>query len=162
MADIQDILGTVNEGGEPPKPVEPEEDELRGMLEKREQQQAVGWQHLNRMSSKIIGLALLAGAVAFFSVGSNREWMAAVFQNEPAVPEPAKPTTVPAIFAGALENPDEEALKRAAGMPTKADERARAKDGKLVDQEDIKFAMDLLRFMQGSPEAAPKAGKSDP
>jgi len=155
----------VSEGAEPLKPVEPEEDELRELLEERDHQQAVGWQHLNRISTKIIGLALLAGVVAFLAIGSNRDWLAAMFQNKPPVPEPSKPATVPAIFAGAVENPDEEALKRAAGMPTKADERARAKDGKIIDKEDIKFAMELMQFMQGQPVAEKKVvegdGKSD-
>ena len=155
----------MSEGAEPLKPVEPEEDELRELLEERDHQQAVGWQHLNRISTKIIGLALLAGVVAFLAIGSNRDWLAAMFQNKPPVPEPSKPATVPAIFAGAVENPDEEALKRAAGMPTKADERARAKDGKIIDKEDIKFAMELMQFMQGQPVAEKKVvegdGKSD-
>lgn len=148
----------MSEGEEPPKPVEPEEAELRELLDERDQQQAVGWQHLSRLSTKIIGLALLAGLVAFLAIGSNRDWVAAVFQNKPPVPEPAKPATVPAIFAGAVENPDEEALKRAAGMPTKADERAKAKDGKIIGKEDIKFAMDLMQFMQGPPGTAKRDG----
>lgn len=148
----------MSEGAEPPKPVEPEEDELRDLLDQRDQQQAVGWQQLRRTSSRIIGIVLLAGVVAFLAIGSNRDWVAAMFQNKPSAPEPAKPATVPAIFAGAVENPDEEALKRAAGMPTKADERAKAKDGKIIDQQDIKFAMDLMQFMQGPPEAAKKDG----
>ena len=148
----------MSEGEEPLKPVEPEEDELRDLLDERDQQQAVGWQHLSRISTKIIGVALLVGVVAFFAIGSNRDWVAAMFQNKPSAPEPAKPATVPAIFAGAVENPDEEALKRAAGMPTKADERAKAKDGKIIDKEDIKFAMDLMQFMQGPPGAAKKDG----
>lgn len=145
---------------EPPKPAEPEEDELRQLLEEREEQQAVGWQHLSRISTKIMGLALLAGAVAFLSIGSNRDWVAAMFHDAPPAsePPPAEPATVPSIFAGAVENPDEEALKRAAGMPTKADERAKALDGKLIDKEDIKFAMDLMQFMQGPPAAAKKDG----
>jgi len=148
----------VSEEPELPKPVEPEEDELRELLEERDQQQAVGWQHLSRISTKIIGFSMVAGLVAFLAIGSNRDWVAAMFQNKPPVPEPAKPATVPAIFAGAVENPDEEALKRAAGMPTKADERAKAKDGKIIDKEDIKFAMDLMQFMQGPPGAAKKDG----
>ena len=151
----------MSEGAEPLKPVEPEEDELRELLEERDHQQAVGWQHLNRISTKIIGLALLAGVVAFLAIGSNRDWLAAMFQNKPPVPEPSKPATVPAIFAGAVENPDEEALKRAAGMPTKADERARAKDGKIIDKEDIKFAMELMQFMQGQPVAEKKDAEGD-
>jgi hypothetical protein len=150
---------------EPPKPAEPEEDELRHLLEEREVQQAVGWQHLSRISTKIIGLALVAGVVAFLSIGSNRDWVAAMFQSAPPATAsesaPAKPATVPAIFAGAVENPDEEALKRAAGMPTKADERAKAMDGKIVDKEDIKFAMDLMQFMQGPPAAAKKDGDGE-
>lgn len=149
----------MSEGTEPPKPVEPEEDELRDLLERREQQQAAGWQNLRRTSTKILGLALLAGAVAFVSIGSNRDWVASMFDDTPPAPAPAKPATVPAIFAGAVENPDEEALKRAAGMPTKADERAKAKDGKIIDKEDIKFAMDLMQFMQGP--AAPAAPAPD-
>jgi hypothetical protein len=148
----------VSEGAGPPKPVEPEEDELRDLLDQRDQQQAVGWQQLRRTSSRIIGIVLLAGVVAFLAIGSNRDWVAAMFQNKPPAPEPAKPATVPAIFAGAVENPDEEALKRAAGMPTKADERAKAMNGKIIDKEDIKFAMDLMQFMQGPPEAAKKGG----
>lgn len=150
----------MREETEPPKPAEPEEDELRHLLEEREEQQAVGWQHLSRISTRIIGLALLAGGVAFLSIGSNRDWVAAMFHDAPPVsePAPAKPATVPAIFAGAVENPDEEALKRAAGMPTKADERAKAMDGKIIDKEDIKFAMDLMQFMQGPPAAAKKDG----
>lgn len=151
----------MSEGAEPLKPVEPEEDELRELLEEREQQQAVGWQNLRRTSTKIIGYALLAGAVAFVSIGSNRDWVAAMFQDKPAAPEPVQATTMPAIFAGAVENPDEEALKRAAGMPTKADERARAKDGKIIDQEDIKFAMELMQFMQGEPVAEKKDAQGD-
>lgn len=145
---------------EPPKPAEPEEDELRHLLEEREQQQAVGWQHLNRISTKIIGLSLLVGVVSFLAIGSNRDWVAAMFHDAPPASEPApsKPATVLAVFAGAVEDPDEEALKRAAGMPTKADERAKAKDGKLIDKEDIKFAMDLMQFMQGPPAAANKDG----
>lgn len=145
---------------EPQNPDEPEEDELRHLLEEREQQQAVGWQHLSRISTKLIGLALLAGMAAFLAIGSNRDWVAAMFQDSPPAPAaaPAKPATVPAIFAGAVDNPDEEALKRAAGMPTKADERAKAKDGKIIDKEDIKFAMDLMQFMQGPPAAAKKDG----
>lgn len=148
---------------EPPKPTEPEEYELRQLLEEREEQQAVGWQHLSRISTKIIGLALLAGVVAFLSIGSNRDWVAAMFHDAPPAsePSPAKPATVPAIFAGAVENPDEEALKRAAGMPTKADERAKAMDGKIIDKEDIKFAMDLMQFMQGPPAAAKKGGDGE-
>lgn len=157
MPDIQTILSIVNEGAEPPKPVEPEEGKLRELLEEREQQQAVGWQNLNRISTRIIGVALLVGVVAFVSIGSNREWMAAVFQDKPAAAEPAKPAQVAAIFAGAVEDPDEEALKRAAGMPTKADERAKAKDGKIIGKEDIKFAMDLMQFMQGPAAPAPEA-----
>ena len=151
----------MNEGGEPLKPVEPEEDELRELLEQRERQQADGWQNLRRTSTRILGFGLLAGMIAFLSIGSNRDWVAAVFQDKPTAPEPAKSTTVPAIFAGAVENPDEEALKRAAGMPTKADERAKAKDGKIIDQEDIKFAMDLMQFMQGPAAPVPdgKAGQ---
>ena len=154
----------MNEGEEPLKPVEPEEDELRDLLDERDQQRAVGWQHLSRISTKIIGIVLLVGVVAFLAIGSNRDWVAAMFQNKPPAPEPAKPATVPAIFAGAVDNPDEEALKRAAGMPTKADERAKAKDGKIIDKEDIKFAMDLMQFMQGPPAAAKKDGdgKSGP
>lgn len=148
----------MSEGAEPPKPVEPEEDELRDLLDQRDQQQAVGWQQLRRTSTRIIGIVLLAGVVAFLAIGSNRDWVAAMFQNKPPAPEPAKPATVPAIFAGAVENPDEEALKRAAGMPTKADERAKAMNGKIIDKEDIKFAMDLMQFMQGPPEAAKKVG----
>ena len=145
---------------EPPKPAEPEEDELRDLLEERDQRQALGWQHLRRTSTRVIGFALLAGGVAFLSIGSNRDWVAAMFDDSPPAPAPApaKPATVPAIFAGAVDNPDEEALKRAAGMPTKADERAKAKDGKIIDQQDIKFAMDLMQFMQGPPEAAKKDG----
>ncbi len=150
----------MNEGEEPLKPVEPEEDELRDLLDERDQQRAVGWQQLRRTSTRIIGIVLLAGVVAFLAIGSNRDWVAAMFQNKPPAPEPAKPATVPAIFAGAVENPDEEALKRAAGMPTKADERAKAKDGKIIDKEDIKFAMDLMQFMQGPPGTAKKDGKS--
>jgi hypothetical protein len=149
----------VSEGAGPQKPVEPEEDELRDLLEEREQQQAVGWQHLSRISTKILGFALLAGVVAFVLIGTNRDWVAAMFQDKP--PEAVRPATVPGIFAGAVENPDEEALKRAAGMPTKADERAKAKDGKIIDQEDIKFAMDLMQFMQGPAAPVPdgKAGQ---
>lgn len=150
----------MNESAESLKRVEPEEDELRNLLEEREQQQAVGWQNLRRTATKILGFALLAGVVAFVSIGTNRDWVAAMFQETPPVPAPAQPATVPAIFAGAVENPDEEALKRAAGMPTKADERAKAMDGKIIDQEDIKFAMDLMQFMQGPPEAASKEGES--
>lgn len=148
---------------EPPKPAEPEEDELRDLLEERDRQRAVGWQHLSRISTRVIGFALLAGGVAFLSIGSNRDWVAAMFHDAPPVTAtaPAKPATVPAIFAGAVDNPDEEALKRAAGMPTKADERAKAKDGKIIDQQDIKFAMDLMQFMQGPPEAAKKDGDGD-
>lgn len=148
----------MSEGAEPSKPVEPEEDELRDLLDQRDQQQAVGWQQLRRTSTRIIGIVLLAGVVAFLAIGSNRDWVAAMFQNKPPAPEPAKPATVPAIFAGAVENPDEEALKRAAGMPTKADGMAKAKDGGIIDKEDIKFAMDLMQFMQGPPEAAKKDG----
>ncbi len=150
----------MSEGEDPPKPVEPEEDELRDLLEKREQQQAAGWHNLRRTATRILGFAMLAGVVAFVSIGSNRDWVAAMFHDTPPAPAPAQPATVPAIFAGAVENPDEEALKRAAGMPTKADERAKAMDGKIIDQEDIKFAMDLMQFMQGPPEAASKEGKS--
>lgn len=146
---------------EPPKPAEPEEDELRGLLEERDQRQALGWQHLRRTSTRVIGFALLAGGVAFFAIGSNRDWLAAMFDDSPPAPAPAKPATVPAIFAGAVDNPDEEALKRAAGMPTKADERAKAKDGKIIDQQDIKFAMDLMQFMQGPPAAPKKDGDGD-
>lgn len=151
----------MEEANEASRAAEPDETELRELLETRERQQAAGWQDLRRISTRIIGLAVLAGAAAFLATGWNRDPAADSGVNAPAG-SPVKPTAVPAIFAGAVENPDEEALKRAAGMPTKADERARAKEGKLVDQEDIKFAMDLLQFMQGSPEAAPKAGKSDP
>lgn len=148
---------------EPPRSAEPEEDELRHLLEEREQQHAVGWKHLSRISTKIIGLALLAGMMAFLAIGSNRDWVAALFQDSPAASEPApeKPAKVPAVFAGAVEDPDVEALKRAAGMPTKADERAEAKDGKIIDQEDIRFAMDLMQFMQGPPAAAKKDGDGD-
>ena len=32
------------------------------------------------------------------------------------------------------------------------------KDGKIIDQQDIKFALDLMQFMQGPPEAAKKDG----
>jgi hypothetical protein len=31
-------------------------------------------------------------------------------------------------------------------------------NGKIIDKEDIKFAMDLMQFMQGPPEAAKKGG----
>ena len=148
----------MSEGPDAQKPAEPEEEELRDLLEKRERQQAVGWQNLRRTATRILGFALFVGVVAFFSIGSNRDWMAAMFQNKQPAPEPAKPATVPAIFAGAVENPDEEALKRAAGMPTKADGMAKAKDGGIIDKEDIKFAMDLMQFMQGPPEAAKKDG----
>ena len=148
----------MSEEREPPKSAEPEEDELRGLLEERDQQRAVGWQHLSRISTKIIGFSLLAGLVAFLATGSNRDWAAAMFHDTPPAAAPAKPATVPAIFAGAADNPDEEALKRAAGMPTKADERAKAKSGKIIDQQDIKFAMDLMQFMQGPPAAAKKDG----
>lgn len=142
--------------------MEPEEAELRDLLEDREQLQAVGWQRLSQTSTRIIGFALLAAVAAFLAIGSNRDWVAAMFRGTPATPEPAKPAAVPAIFAGAVENPDEEALKRAAGMPTKADERAKASDGKIIGKEDIKFAMELLQFMQGPTGGVPKDGKSGP
>ena len=76
----------MNEGEEPLKPVEPEEDELRDLLDERDQQRAVGWQHVSRISTKI------------------------------------------------------------------------------SYKEDIKFAMDLMQFMQGPPAAAKKDGdgKSGP
>lgn len=149
----------MNNEAEPPKAAEPEEDELRDLLDERDQRTAVGWQSLNRTSTRIIGLALVLGMIIFLAVGSNRDWIAAMFDDKPPAPAPAKPATVPAIFAGAMENPDEEALKRAAGMPTKADERAKARDGKIINKEDIKFAMELMQFMHGPPEKAAKDGK---
>ncbi len=152
----------MEETNKPSRADEPDEGELRALLETRERQQADRWQDLRRVSTRIIGLAFVAGAVAFLATGWNREPAAADAGGNPQAGAPVKPTAVPAIFAGAVENPDEEALKRAAGMPTKAEERAKAMDGKIIDQEDIKFAMDLLQFMQGPPDNAPKAAKSHP
>lgn len=152
----------MDQANKPSRTGEPDEAELRELLETREEQQAARWQDLRRISTRIIGMAVLAGAAAFLAIGWNRDPAAGDAGGNPQAGVPDKPAAVPAIFAGAVENPDEEALKRAAGMPTKADERAKAMDGKVIDQEDIKFAMDLLQFMQGRPEAPPKAGKSDP
>ena len=136
--------------------VEPSEEDLRELLEAREREQAVGWRKLNRASTWILLLAAAAGLGAFLSSGSNRADLASMFREQPAAP----PAAVPAVFAAAVENPDEEALKRAAGIPTRAEE-AKRKDGKIIDQEDIKFAMDLMQFMQGPAAPAPdgKTGK---
>ena len=152
----------MEEASQPSRAGEPDEAELRELLESRDEQQAARWQDLRRISTRIIGLAVLAGAAAFLATGWNGDPAAADAGGNPQDAATDQPAAVPAIFAGAVDNPDEEALKRAAGMPTKADERAKAMDGKVIDPEDIRFAMDLLQFMQGPPEAAPKAGKSDP
>jgi hypothetical protein len=140
-----------------PKAVEPAEEDLRELLETREQERAVGWQRLNRLSTWLVAGFLAVGSAAFLSSGTNREIIASLFREAP----PAVPAAAPRIFAAAAENPDEEALKKAAGMPTRADEAARAKNGPLVDKEDIKFAMDLLQFMQGPPakQAEPATSK---
>jgi hypothetical protein len=144
----------------PDPPAEPSEEELRAMLEAREQVHATTQHQLARIGTRVLVAGLAALAIGFFSFSDNREAVASMFR-EPA-PEPARPpqpAPAPAKPAdGQVSAADE--LTRAANDMT-SNPLALPSDGKIIHKEDIGFAMELLNFAQGPPtQQAPPAEKA--
>lgn len=129
--------------------VEPPENELRRMLEARERSQEIARQGLWKRGSKVmlIGfVVLLAVALAFPQV---RDLIATTARELPK--EMGEPK---AAAAPAAKPSDEDLLKKAAGMVSKAN------GGKAVDTKDLEFGVELLQFMQGPPKKEEEKGKA--
>ena len=109
---------------------EPAEQELREMLESRTRESVA----VRRRTSRRLSVLLLVTA-AIMAI-----WFA--------------------IMMTTAENPDESALERSAGMPTGTSQAAKTSDGQIIDEGDIRFAMELMQFMGASPEPAESSDKS--
>ncbi|MCW1884174.1 hypothetical protein OKA04_05490 [Luteolibacter flavescens] len=124
----------------PDHPSEPTEDELRSMLEEREEVQAA---EQNRLGSKVTRVSLVIFAVAaitFFSFRENREAVADIFRE----PDP-EPLHLPGLadFPEDDGSVESQLLRNASGIDPSA---LGAPGGKIVTKEDIEFASELLNF----------------
>jgi hypothetical protein len=133
-------------GETPEQPAEPSEEELRAMLEKREQVQATQQHRLARIGTRFLMVVFAAAAIAFFSSSENREAAASMFREpEPAPAPPPKPA-MPAKSGGAPETVEEQLIRGATDATTLS-----SPDGKMISKEDIGLAVEILNFMQGPP-----------
>lgn len=136
---------------------EPSEDELRTMLEKREREQAAGWSRMRRISTRLLVGGFALAVIVFLSFGSNRDLIAALLRESPPESATAKPAE--AVASPTMDHSDEAMLKRAAGIPLASDLET---GGKLIDEADIRLAMELMNFMNvpDAPPAEPPAKSS--
>jgi hypothetical protein len=130
---------------------EPTEDELRAMLAVREDRQRAERRRLSRrLSRALLGMTVIATA-AVTAIPATRGWIAGLGQPAPAVDRPPPPPPLPPpLLRRAADNG---ALLREARMSPSADPQGKGGDGGIIDQGDMRFAMDLLQFLQGPPPA---------
>lgn len=122
-----------------PHITEPTETELREMLEAREREKELHRKQLSRRFSVILLLIVLSGAAAIYFM-PDRETKAA--------PAKQAATALPPTIAGPV--PDE--LKPFSIKPEKN-----------AEKDNIRFASELLRFMQpGDPVANPSTPPAKP
>lgn len=146
-------------GVRPNQHSEPSEDELRAMLEEREQAQTADRRRLARICTCILAVIFAALAVAALSSADFREAVTQLFR-EPA--SEASPRPQPVKPPGAQESVEDE-LKRTANDVTAGP--LVSPDGKVISKEDIGFAMELLNFAQGPPshqEPPAEKARKDP
>jgi hypothetical protein len=145
----------------PDQPAEPSDEELRTMLEAREQVHATTQHQLARIGTRILAVTIVALLIGFFSFSDNREAVASMFREAAAEPEPApprQPQVAPANPGGGPESAADELIR--ATNQVNASPLALPADGKVVSKEDIGFVMQLLNFAQGPPnQEAPPAEK---
>lgn len=127
----------MEEANQPRVPVEPSEEELRAMLEDRELKQAGDWNRLKRLATRVILVLVAIGALVFFGSGLHKDLAAVMF-----------PEALPSAASKVPVTP-----------PVSAASPAESGGGKLIDQDDIRFTMQLMNFMQGpaKDEARPAA-----
>lgn len=142
----------------PDQPVEPSEDELRAMLEAREQVQATAQKRLAGIGSRILVIGFAVLALGFFSFSDNREAVASILREVTSEPAPA-PQPIPAKPVGGQESVSDELIRTANAV--NAGPLALPADGKVIGQEDIGFALELLNFTQGPPTQEAPAEKKD-
>jgi hypothetical protein len=144
----------------PDSPAESPEEDLRTMLEAREQVQATTQHQLARIGTRILAVTFAALVIGFFSFSDNREAVASMFReatSEPTPPPQAR--AAPANMADGQESVADELIR--ATNDVNAGPLALPQDGKVVSKEDIGFVMQMLNFAQGPPnQAAPPAEKS--
>ncbi len=122
-----------------PHIAEPSEDELREMLEAREREKDLQRKQLSRRFSVILLLIVLSGAAAIYFMPDHET-------KAPPVKHAA--TALPPTMAGPV--PDE--LKPFSIKPEKN-----------AEKDNIRFASELLRFMQpGDPVANPSTPPAKP
>jgi hypothetical protein len=138
-------------GETPDQPAEPSEEELRAMLEEREQVQATARRQLAGIGTRILAVGLAALVIGFFSFSDNREAVASMFREAAPDPAPPPPAAKP---AGVQESVADELIRTANDVTAGP---LASPDGKAISKEDIGFAMELLNFAQGPPprEEAP-------
>lgn len=127
------------------------------MLEERERKQAGDWSKLKRWSTRIVLAFIAVVAVVFFGTGLHKD-LAAAMSGEPAPPAARKGRTapvVPAIPAAGPSESVETVLKQSSGYDP-APAKAKPGNGKLIDQDDIRFTMQLMDFMQGKSKHDPR------
>ncbi|WP_226895513.1 hypothetical protein [Luteolibacter marinus] len=130
------------------------------MIEEREREKSAVSNEWRRLSTRVLLGGLAFVILAFVSIPAGRDLIGMMFR-ETSEPPPAAPPSAPALFSLPVpaEDPDAVALKRAAGIPLNSELH---EDGKVVDQEDIRFAMELMNFMQGAPPSGKRKAEGAP
>ncbi|MEK7950988.1 hypothetical protein [Luteolibacter soli] len=144
------------------QPTDPSEEELRAILERREQVLAMQQHNLGRIVTRVVVALIALALIGFFSSSENREIVASLFR-EPA-PEPVLPPAPPRLptdvglgpapakpAAGQVESASDELLRTAtnASAGPLISPESISSDGKIISKEDIGFASELLNFAEG-------------
>lgn len=128
---------------------EPSEDRLRDLLESAEQRNADEWRHKGRKVSWVI-LPPVAAAI-IWACGF-------LIQYDATPPKPQNPPTAEVVTELTNDQKDMaqfDAFRPNVARVVKTTEPA-ARSGKIIDQGDVDFAMQLLNFVQPGAEGRAK------